>query len=729
MKTLTRSRGVKALLGSMLACAMIATSTMTAVAIRPAEAASGASIVNLTCQSKNSFINTGRNQSTGKKMTSGTDPVWEFVNTGTNVTSPTQIPSTYWTSAKVSDFAADLGMPNAWVKSPYNNANWAGVLDLGENSYNWYRMRVNIDDDVALSTLKVTVKGAADDALGAVYVNGTSVAFTPVSFQNVGTIATLSGPWQTGLNTIIFRTWNVSNPSGLLLSADDTPIVCQEKDPAISLTMRDSDTVPTNTFRPGETTTLSGTVTNTGNVDLSDISMSSGLTAAKYADGETFNFTCPATTLAVGASMDCTARFTPDATGYANDGYVIMYPTASGTGAVLGGKTQRVGSATKYTLYRRFILTYDANNPTATVVGGPTFASCGSVYGCNGKWGTLATAFAPGMVFDGWFTAPAGGVQIKATTIAAGDITAHAHWHPTTFIVTFHPNAQIGTVSGAMPSVTYDSGCTSCTLPLNAWTKSTGAPELITENETAGDVKSSFLGWSLDPDSSTAGIADGAPAGGLSQGGSVDLYAVWDDAPSFHHDPFPNRYFTLEQAQAGDITETALLSTVSATDRETSPLETKTSEQVAASGDIGITLYDYDSTDFTAMTADGSISLTYKVKDAAGNTAFLRIKVTVSSTGPLPDAQRSYFRAISPDFVDQPSSSGGLADGSLWRTDPTRQALLDAAMARTNATCYVLSSGTLSSVKSHISESGFGNSENPDALSAIRNLLVPQTCQ
>ncbi len=62
----------------------------------------------------------------------------------------------------------------------------------------------------------------------------------------------------------------------------------------------------------------------------------------------------------------------------------------------------------------------------------------------------------------------------------------------------------------------------------------------------------------------------------------VDLYAVWDNAPRFIVEHYPYRYFTLEEAQAGDITEEELLSTVIVKDRETNPLPHKTTEQVEA---------------------------------------------------------------------------------------------------------------------------------------------------
>lgn len=895
---------------------------------------------NVTCSTKLSFLNTGRNQSTGGTLSSGTEPVWEVANwqqatSGNPITippgaaatygDPSKIPESKWEPAVVGNLAAW-----AWASSPYNNANWIGKSSPIDGSYAFYRMHFTIDQDVALSNLKIPISGASDDSMQGVYVNGVSVPFTLHYFDNIGPIATLTGPWRVGANEIVISVWNINPPSGLLISSPNDLVTCQVKNPAISLTMRDSNTVPTNTFRPGETTTLSGTVTNTGNVDLSDISMSSGLTAAKYADGETFNFTCPATTLAVGASMDCTARFTPDATGYANDGYVIMYPTASGTGAALGGKTQRVGSATNYTLYRRFILTYDANNPAATVVGGPTFASCGSVYGCNGKWGTLATVTsstekvfsgwytartggtrityasvasgdltvyahwldpsmtvvtkadattpantyaqgvastftttitntgngtlsftptpsddnggatptitgcqtktlapgksttctttyvpvaddmtldaltvtisisgvtistedagviravsgsasatitprytmtfnpvmpgakvatnsitvkrgeqwgglpawtapggtAPTAAFDGWYTAASGGTRITYDTIAISDLTVYAHYHSTAVTVTFHPNAQTGTVTGTMSAYKFYPGCTAYTLPKNTFVKTTGAAALVDEaNGEQGELYSTFMGWSRDPDARTAGIADGANACELSAGGNVDLYAVWDDAPQFVHDPFPNRFFTLAQAQAGDITQTALLSTVSATDRETNPLETKTGEQATASGDVGITLYDYDDSDYTTLTDSAQITLTYKVKDAAGHVAYLRITVTVSNTEPLPVNQQTHYRAISPTTANAIAALGGLADTSPWRTDTAHTDALTQALYPDAPTCYTVNAQGL---RAHVlgdssdGSGNFGNSTDPNALQQAFQLLQQTPCK
>jgi hypothetical protein len=281
-----------------------------------------------------------------------------------------------------------------------------------------------------------------------------------------------------------------------------------------------------------------------------------------------------------------------------------------------------------------------------------------------------------------------------------------------------------------MGSTTFDVGCTACRLPANTYQKTTGAKAFIDEDggETT-ELNSVFLGWSTDPDARAATIADRAQAGALSTGNRVELYAIWDDAPQFLYKEFPNRFFTLDQAREGDITEEELLSTVRAFDRETTPLDRKTAQDVADTGsDVGVTLFDYNASDFTDMTADATVSLTYKLKDEAQSVAFMRIRVTVSSGNPEPEAD--YVRGISSQYLDKPPAEGGLADDSGWRTDPTRRTALTTALTGTDATCYQLDSDALAGIRDHIADSGFGNSEDPDALAhAATTWLTPTACQ
>jgi uncharacterized repeat protein (TIGR02543 family) len=334
-------------------------------------------------------------------------------------------------------------------------------------------------------------------------------------------------------------------------------------------------------------------------------------------------------------------------------------------------------------------------------------------------WGTLPVATRAGYVFTGWFTTPYasyGGSPVTADTLATTSRMVYAQYRPAEFNVVFDSNVELGTVTGSTASMNATYDCDDCTLTPNGFTKTTGAKAFTYEDTTEStELNSKFLGWSLSVTSRIADIADGANAGRLSMtdGDTVTLYAVWDDAPQFVISEYPNRFFGLKQAQAGAVTEEELLSTVVASDRETNPLERKTQAQVASSGDdVGITLYDYDASDFTSMTAAGTVSVTYKVKDEAGHVAFLRIRATVSDAEPVVPAQMQYLRGISSKYVD------GLAEDSLWRVDPTRQVALSDALAGADVTArYCLDADAINDLREQIANDGLGNSTVPDGLS------------
>jgi uncharacterized repeat protein (TIGR02543 family) len=727
-----KTRLLAALTVTATACAAMIATAITP----PAQAAIKVTTPNVTCQSLQSFLNTGRNQNTGRKETSGTDSIWQVANyqqatTGNPVTippgaaakygDPSRIPDSKWGSATIGDVASG----GVWARSPYSNANWIGKPAPIDGSYTFYRLKFTIDQDVALSTLQIPIEGTVDDTLQAIYVNGTRVnGIANPHFTSTKHIATLTGPWRVGQNEIIVSTWNIQPPSGLMISSPDTPVTCQTKNPAITTSITAQPSTPTDTYARG-TETFTTTVTNTGNVDLTDITIEGSLDNHTRDRLQVPYFACPAHTLAPGASMQCTStiEITDDLMG---EDILYLGETTTATGAILGGKTKQVTDSDIAIVKPRYTLTYNANTAGGVVSGNPITRARGQ------NWNILSTARAAGKTFLGWYTTPTGGTQVTSSTTAMSDLTVYAHWQAKQFTVAFLPNAQGGQVTGTMPSQTFDVDCTTCTLPANAYQKTTGAKAFIDEDggETT-ELNSVFLGWSTDPDARAAAIADRAQAGALSTGSPVTLYAIWDDAPQFLYKEFPNRYFTLDQARAGDITEAELLTTVRAFDRETHPLEHKTRADVTATGsDVGVTVFDYDPTDFTSMTAPGSVSVTYKLKDDAGSTAFMRIRVTVDSGDPLPSPEAGYYRAISSEYADTTPSQGGLADDSWWRTDPTRRTALTTALTAANATCYHLTADALTGIRNHIADSGFGNSEDPDALThAATTWLTPTACQ
>lgn len=300
-----------------------------------------------------------------------------------------------------------------------------------------------------------------------------------------------------------------------------------------------------------------------------------------------------------------------------------------------------------------------------------------------------------------------------------------------TYTVAFDRNDDPGVEgNGSMPSVEVQLG-ESVNLPANTFTRTSGA-RLFKDNSDPTGVESelipsAFLGWSLDPDSREAVIADQAPVGQLTilGGDTVTLYAVWDDAPQFTNKRFPNRFFTVDQAQQGAITEEELLRNVAATDRETKPLETKTASEVEATDDIGILLYDFEAQDFASMTeAGGTVSVTYQVKDEAGNLALLRVNVTVLDGSPQ-SIPREFIRSISTDYLGNPESAGGLNERSLWRLDPEYRAALNDALDehQLDDVCYRLPASEVAALKRHVLERGLGNAGDDAALEHATQMI------
>lgn len=412
--------------------------------------------------------------------------------------------------------------------------------------------------------------------------------------------------------------------------------------------------------------------------------------------------------------------------GYTFDGW---YTQATGGDKVTSIKVDPSTGAYSQTLYAHwsantYTLTYDKNNPDTASVGEsditltPAASSVKAKY--DSAWGTLATASKPGYVFLGWYTKPDGGTQVTSSTIVRGNLTVYAHWRPITYTIRFNPNADNGEgeVNGTMSSikVNYDQ---MVNLPANQYAKTVTVPS---ENEGGDVVKKSsvFKGWSYDATSLTSSLADKASIMNLTRkdGDVIDLYAIWDDAPSFVVDRYPDRYFTLEEAQNGDITEEELLSTVVVKDRETNPLPYKTTEQVESGDDVGVSIVGWNPDEFTSLTDDSTISVRYKVKDDDGNEAFLNIKVYVTRNSALAAEKESSIRSISSTYLNT------LPSESHWKSDSLYTDELDDALSGDNKLyTMTLHGDDLSAVRDYVEDNGFGNSIISDALSSLMNMF------
>ena len=417
---------------------------------------------------------------------------------------------------------------------------------------------------------------------------------------------------------------------------------------------------------------------------------------------------------------------TPSREGYTFDGW---YTQVDGGDKVTSIEVTPSTGAYSKTLHAHwsansYTLTYDKNNPHGASVDEsditltPAATSVKAKY--DSAWGTLATASKPGYVFLGWYTKPDGGKQVTSSTIVRGDITVYAHWRPITYTIRFNPNADNGEgeVKGEMPSikVEYDQ---MVNLPANKYAKTVKVPA---EDEGGDVVKKSsvFKGWSYDAKSLTSSLADKASIMNLTRkdGDVIDFYAIWDDAPSFVVERYPDRYFTLKEAQDGEVTEDELLKTVVVKDRETNPLPAKTTEQVESGDDVGVSIVGWNPREFTDLTDDSTVSIRYKVKDKSGNEAFLNIKVYVTRNSALAAEKESSIRSISSTYRNT------LADNSRWKSDSLYTGKLDHALSGDNKMyTMTLHGDDLSTVRDYVEDNGFGNSIISDALSSLMNMF------
>lgn len=256
------------------------------------------------------------------------------------------------------------------------------------------------------------------------------------------------------------------------------------------------------------------------------------------------------------------------------------------------------------------------------------------------------------------------------------------------------------------------------------------------EEEPAADQKayaSVYTGWVLEDEKEnfvpqwlpgqeitvaqlveTAGVTD-------TDGAVVTVYAAWDDCPWI---TATNLYYTLNQAQQGFITDSEILSHATASDREDgSPIEPGFHENGTS-----FSIPDYQASDFTQFQHEGSCTENLTVVDSAGNAYSKRITVYVADTTARDVEPEGTTRFINEKYYNKPYEQGGLADTSVWKTDPELAAELQSAFDNlkndTPVASYVLTYETRQQINEYTAEHGVGNSREPDALQKLYDLYL-----
>lgn len=202
-------------------------------------------------------------------------------------------------------------------------------------------------------------------------------------------------------------------------------------------------------------------------------------------------------------------------------------------------------------------------------------------------------------------------------------------------------------------------------------------------------------------------------------GGEITLYAVWDDCPWIKA---TDLYFSLEQAQNGSITELEILNHATAEDREDGSPILPGINPVVNRPDVNtsFTIPEYQSEAYTSLTEDAVIPEILSVTDSVGNTYQKQIMVYVVDTTPKVIKPAGTVRFISEKYYNADYEHGGLADNSIWKTDPEYRTALqktfDNLKNDTPEETYYFSHETILEMKAFIKEHGFSDWKEPDAL-------------
>lgn len=321
-----------------------------------------------------------------------------------------------------------------------------------------------------------------------------------------------------------------------------------------------------------------------------------------------------------------------------------------------------------------------------------------------------------GYDFAGWAMSP-GGKVVYADRATVKDLVApevgvadlYAKWTPIQYTIRFHANGG----TGNMPDLaaTYDE---LLRLPGNTFTK---------RNDYG---KSTFVGWNLIPDTLEALYKDGVTIGNLTatKGAVITLYAIWDDCPWIVAEDL---YYTLEQAQRGDITYEELMDHGVAQDREDGASIPPGVDETTGTA---FTIIDYQEQDFTQFEHTGSVSETYEVEDSAGNIFQKTIMVHIVDTTAVEVLPAGTTRFIDETYYNAAPERGGLPENSVWKTNAEyKAAILNGFSNLKNNTpeqTYCFTREAVIRMQKFIADNGIGNVKKDDALQQFyEEFMVP----
>ncbi len=226
---------------------------------------------------------------------------------------------------------------------------------------------------------------------------------------------------------------------------------------------------------------------------------------------------------------------------------------------------------------------------------------------------------------------------------------------------------------------------------------------------------------------------------GLSSTAVQSVFVKYNEFPEIKA---TDRYFTLEEAQSGVITDKLL--------REDAIKDGKLSATDVEEGDFSttskITLVDFDAEEFKNFTDSGYRKLTFHVQDTygpngKGKETLCQITVYVMKDGEIVEPEKGkairfidekYYnlnKDCDPDTMteaekEKANKNGGLNVESKWYRDPEYRALLQSTFGKTSGTRYHYTLEDLNAMRSFVDIHGPGNAQEIDALSKFADQFM-----
>lgn len=312
----------------------------------------------LSCKTPPSFFNTGYDQASGTAWPNGApDPQWFVAYTRSVNPDPRMLPEASTSTWKATSLRSDPNSPGVWINpngyASFKDANgnltaqWisanpgnytdpiAGAVNYGTTPATvFYRTQFRLAPEIAPTNFKLDLWYYTDDNMQGVFINHVAgaddmQALTPSGFgaagpNGEGVPATLTGPWQAGLNTVTFSVKDQGWQAGLLArSVPSQTSFCVQTPISIAKT---SDKT---SYMPGDNISYTVVAENLG---LSDVAGNS-LADATPAGVQNPQWAC---TSSLGASGSCPAAPITAPISFAIKASEKLSFTLTGTTAISG---------------------------------------------------------------------------------------------------------------------------------------------------------------------------------------------------------------------------------------------------------------------------------------------------------------------------------------------------------------------------------------------------------